>query len=197
MAVDRQGKAWVLFDDTQMFQIDTTNAACAKSKYVPAQSAAFSKFGMGFSANAANSTDETLYLASYDGIGLGKLSFPGMKVSVVGAYDKLNTAAEPTGTGDGKLFGFFLSSPVQVAELDKTNGHILSQAPQPGVSIGAAWAFAFWGGDFWLFTSPNGVSSQVDRYQPKVKNTTTVVPSVGFNIVGAGVSTCAPIDMPK
>jgi hypothetical protein len=197
MAVDRQGMAWVLYDDAQLFKVDTSNAACAKTSYQPSQLGGFSKFGMGFATNDGMSTDETLYLASYDGVGIAKLSFPALKVTSVGAYNKLSGPAELTGTGDGKLYGFFLTNPVQVAQIDKNSGKILSQAPQASVQIGAAWAFAFWGGDFWLFTSPNGFSSQVDRYQPSKKTTDTVVQSVGFNIVGAGVSTCAPVVNPN
>jgi hypothetical protein len=63
------------------------------------------------------------------------------------------------------------------------------------VDIGSAWAFAFWGGDFWLFTAP-GVASRVDRYRPSDGSTVTMKSNVGFNIVGAGVSTCAPLTSP-
>lgn len=45
--------------------------------------------------------------------------------------------------------------------------------------------------------APNGTSSQIDRYQPAVKTTTTVKSNLGFKIVGAGVSTCAPLVAPK
>ena len=89
------------------------------------------------------------------------------------------------------------AAPVNVAEIDKSSGAILSQAPQPTVTIGSAWAFAFWGGDFWLFTNPSGITSQVDRYQPSTGQTTTVKQNVGLSIVGAGVSTCAPIEPPS
>ena len=66
------------------------------------------------------------------------------------------------------------------------------------MEIGDAWAFAFWGGHFWLFTNPNMMgSSQVDRYDPSANTTTTEVNSVGFRIVGAGVSTCAPVTPPR
>ena len=49
-----------------------------------------------------------------------------------------------------------------------------------------------------MFTNPNlGTSSQVDRYDPINKTTNTEVASVGFRIVGAGVSTCAPLTPPN
>ena len=54
----------------------------------------------------------------------------------------------------------------------------------------AAFAFSFWGGDFYIFTS-TGSSSVVTRYDPLAKTSTNVA-SHPSTIVGAGVSTCAP-----
>ena len=150
---------------------------------------------MGFASDDAMGTSETLYVAAFTGSGLGKIDFPSMKLSTVGPFENAD-AGELTGTGDGRLFGFFISTPVTVSEIDKKTGGILSVSPQPTVNIGGGWAFAFWGGDFWLFTSPNSVTSQVDRYQPSQKITKTMS-QVNFKIVGAGVSTCAPVDVPK
>ena len=197
MAVDRSSMAWVLFNDGQLFKVDIVNgAACTSTNYLPNQVSGFNQFGMGFVSDTPGGSNETLYLGSYDGVGIARFDFQSMTVVPVGAYDLLSGAAEMTGTGDARLFGFFLSTPTLVAEIDKTNGHILSQAPQPTVDIGSAWAFAFWGGDFWLFTCPNMASSQVDQYRPSTQATTTVVTNVGFEIVGAGVSTCAPVEPP-
>jgi hypothetical protein len=67
-------------------------------------------------------------------------------------------------------------------------------ATLPGVDLGGAWAFAFWGGDFYLFTAPggNGTSSLVTRYRPSDGSVTQVAMAPGVTIVGAGVSPCAP-----
>jgi hypothetical protein len=40
-------------------------------------------------------------------------------------------------------------------------------------------------------------SSQVDRFDPMTNTTTTVVHSADLRIVGAGVSTCAPVEPPQ
>jgi hypothetical protein len=196
MAVDRNGTAWVLFDDSQIFAVSVTDASCKKTAYIPSLNFDFSLFGMGFASDDAMGSSETLYVASYSGYGLAKIALPSMTLTPIGPYKNGGGSAELTGTGDGRLFGFFTTSPVSVAELDKKTSTILSSAPQPSVNIGGGWAFAFWGGDFWLFTAPNGVTSQVDRYSPS-KQTTTTVAQVNFKIVGAGVSTCAPVEQPK
>jgi hypothetical protein len=195
MAVDRKGIAWILFEDGHIYHVDVKTADCNQSAYAPGQ-LGYLTFGMGFVSNGVGSIDETLYVADYLGKGLAKIDTATMTLSAVGPWDKLTGAAELTGTGDARLFGFYNDLPIIVAEIDKSNGKILSQAPQPSVEVGFGWAFAFWGGDFWLFTSPTG-DSQIDRYQPSNGTTTTVKVGLGTNIVGAGVSTCAPFEPPK
>jgi hypothetical protein len=193
MAVDRQGIAWVLFSDGRIFHVDVKTVACSPTNFVAGQQG-FTTFGMGFVSDAVGSDQETLYVGDYLGKGLGKIDTTTMTLTFVGPYDALQGAAEMTGTGDARLYGFFQYSPIIIAEIDKSNAHIISQAPQPTVNIGSGWAFAFWGGDFWLFTSPNLGNSQIDRYQPSTGMTTTVKTNLGTNIVGAGVSTCAPYE---
>ena len=195
MAVDRQGTAWILFNDGNIFHVDTLTASCSATGYQPGQQG-WSTFGMGFVSDTVGSEAETLYVAEYFGAGIGKIDPQELTLSVVAPFDAINTAAELTGTGDSRLYGFFQGSPIIIAEIDKSNGHIISQAPQPTVNIGSGWAFAFWGGDFYLFTSPTG-DSQIDRYRPSDGTTTTVLTNIGDNIVGAGVSTCTPTEPPE
>ena len=57
-----------------------------------------------------------------------------------------------------------------------------------------AWAFAFWGGDFWIFLTKGSETAttvyQIDGMTGTIKGTTA---APGRTIVGAGVSTCAPV----
>jgi hypothetical protein len=61
----------------------------------------------------------------------------------------------------------------------------------PGIDIAGGWAFAFWGGDFYTFTAPSG-NTLVQRYRPSDGSVVTVSSLAGRQVVGAGVSTCAP-----
>jgi hypothetical protein len=58
----------------------------------------------------------------------------------------------------------------------------------------SAWAFAFWGGDFWVFlqrdTDP---STSVYHVNGTTGSMTTALSNTSRTIVGAGVSTCAPV----
>jgi hypothetical protein len=201
MAVDRNGTAWVVFTDGSLWNVDTTNAHCTSTAYVPGQSG-FTTFGMGFSSNAVGSVDETLFVSdssefSGSTMGLAKIDTTTLALTPIGMYDKLNARAEMTGTGDARLFGAFEGTPYIVAQIDKTDAKILSEAPQNAISYApdtSNFAFAFWGGDFWLFVGP-GTSTDVFHYQVS-SGVTTKVKSVSFEIVGAGVSTCAPITPP-
>ena len=198
MAVARDGTAHVVFNDGHLFRVDTETGACSASRFATGQSG-FTAFGMGFMQD--DGTEELFISASsyMGGVGyqLGRMKFSGMSVDVVGVYDEISARSELTGTGDGRLFGAFEGQPYIIAEIDPDNARILSQAPQDAVSYPpntSNFAFAFWGGNFWLFAGP-GSSTDVFRYDPK-HGTTEKVSRQPFAVVGAGVSTCAPIEFP-
>jgi hypothetical protein len=201
MAVDRNAQAWVVFSDGSLARVDTKNAHCTPTTFAPGQSG-FTTFGMGFSSNAPGSAEETLFVSesSFGGttIGLGRIDIPTLKLIPIGKYDKVNARAEMTGTGDARLFAAFEGTPYNVAEIQKSDAKVLSQAPQTAVSYppgSSNFAFAFWGGDFWLFVGP-GTKTDVFQYKP-MTGVTTKVQSITAAIVGAGVSTCAPTKPPS
>jgi hypothetical protein len=204
MAVDRQAQAWLLTDDGNLWRVDTSNAACSPTSYVP--SPTYRVFGMGFAADGPVDRlyvhDNSPYYATDDVTfdGLGVLDTATLALSVIGPYGELEPQRlELTGTSDGHLHAFLpdLVPPV-IVELDKSTASILSIAEQPGVDgqMGG-FAFAHWGGDFWMFYSMGPVTpSFVARYRPSDASTTIVKSDVPFIVVGAGVSTCAPIAPP-
>lgn len=199
MSVDRTGTAWVLFDDGKLYKVKTSDATCTLTGYLPGQQG-FSTFGMGFVSDQAGGDTETLYVTEADIFGngskLAKLDTATLKLTVIGTYDTIVGGADATGTGDGKLYGFFRTSPVAVAQIDKASA-MTTLVGNPAVTIGSAWAFAFWGGSFWLFTKPGFTGSQLDKFDPTTGLTSNVSTNIGFTVVGAGVSTCAPTEPPS
>jgi hypothetical protein len=200
MAVDRSGTAWVNYSDGSLFKVSTANASCTATTFEPGQSG-FVKFGMAFATNGPNTEDETLYVCGITGQnggkGLAKIDLGTMKLTTIGDFsgNLRSLGAELTGTGDGRLFGFFTTSPnatlAQIAEADAaTSGNV----DLNGVQTGNAWAFSFWGGDFWFYTSTGFEPSTVTRLRASSDNQIAVAKADvgGFRIVGAGVSTCAP-----
>jgi len=201
MAVDRNANAWVVYTDGSLYKVDTKTAGCSPTSFAPGQSG-FITFGMGFSTDGPGSSHDTLFVSDSDFAGTTKglaiVDTQSLVLTPVGMYDQINARAEMTGTGDGKLYGAFEGSPYVVSEIDKSNAKILSQAPQNPIQYppgGSNFAFAFWGGSFWLFVGP-GSKTDVFQFDPAA-NTTTLRTSVTQVIVGAGVSTCAPIEPPK
>ena len=201
MAVDRQGIAWVRHSDMTVWKVSTTDLSCEATKFQsPAE--AFVKFGMGFATESKGGSAETLYLSDSNGAGLARLDTKTLAMSFIGPYtgDLAGTPSELTGTGDGKLYGFFITQPAQIGEISKATGDIMNPKPLPGVYAGTAWAFSFYGGDFFIYTSSDGASglpkdnggSDVTKYSPADGSVTVVKSKIGFKIVGAGVSTCAP-----
>jgi hypothetical protein len=191
MAVDRKGTAWVLFSDGRMFKVSTKDASCKSTSFVADQEG-FHTFGMAFDADAPGSTSETLYVADYDAKGIAKIDTSTLKLTFVGDYGGASPGAgELTGRGDARLFAFFNDVPTRVAEINRTTGNVMGSKTVPGLTVGSGWAFAHWGGDFWLFTAPTG-SSQVTQFTFETGVAKNVKTGLGYIIVGAGVSTCAP-----
>lgn len=202
MSVDRNGVAWVVYGDGEMFKVNITTAKCEASNYVPGSSGAL-QFGMGFSTDKPGSDTEKLFLAANDST---------MDLSSVDTAHDLKphhlgtlTAAEDqnpelTGTSEARLFGFYPSivSPSFVQEINRSNGSpvgkkwFLGSDPLGQVS---AYAFAQWGGVFYIFATvddgfeENSTVRTIDRTTGKYR---TIMSHLGYRISGAGVSTCAP-----
>ncbi len=207
MAVDRNAVAWVNYVDNNglgdsagaIYKVSTTDASCEPAPTINLTSGWY-RSGMGFSTDGVDTDNETLFITSI-GIGgsLGRIDMGSQSVVPVGNFSGqfANQSAELTGTGDGRLYAFFTSVPVEVAEINKSNAGTISNVPLPTVEVPNAWAFSFWGGDFYLYTASFG-DSRVNRYRP---SDGTVDPNymtnIGFRIVGAGVSTCAPLTPPR
>jgi len=202
MAVDRKGIAYVLYQGTLgenagIYRVSTATAACTRTAFDPS-SLGFGTFGMGFSTDQGGPA-ETLYIAG-DGRtgsgfgGLGSIDLTTFKATRLRDFQPSIERAELTGTGAGDLYAFY-SGPFETAsfvgQIDKATARVVAENELTSVSQGQGWAFAFWGGDFWLFTSPTGGASFVTQYRPSDKST-KVVATLGNVVVGAGVSTCAP-----
>jgi hypothetical protein len=211
MAVDRNAVAWVNYVGTMgnrdsagvIFQVSTKDASCAP---MPAMNlpAGWYRLGMGYSTNGgAGTTAETLFVSGNqggNGPGVASVDLATATLTPVGPFTGALAGqdAELTGTGDGRLFGYFTTSPVQVGEIDKATGATPMPVPMTGVAAPSDWAFSFWGAHFYLYAAPGqGNGSDVIDYDPATGSiNTSYMTGIGFTIVGAGVSTCAPVVMP-
>jgi hypothetical protein len=188
MAVDRTGTAYVEYDNGLVFQVSTATASCEPTSFVPQNT--FTNFGMGYVVVGA-APNEELFLVSTGGA-LGTLDTMSFMVDEIAVTQPKIPSAELTGTGDGHLYAYYASGNTggsTIAELDPMTGQVIAADPI-AADRGTGWAFAFWGGDFWIFTTP--ASEQTTLMYDPVAKTSTVVAHYGSSIVGAGVSTCAP-----
>jgi len=201
--VDRRGVAYVLFSSGTLFRVSTRTGACETTPLVPGAGGFPTVFGMGYASDSTGN-GETLYVAGnpMDPAGnplpsiLGTLDTTAYAVTPIAAFSPPTGQPELTGTGAGKLFGFYATTPSDsaISGIDVTSAQLTSTVGLPGVAQGGAWAFGFWGGDFYVFTAPDGpaTSSVVTRYRPADGSITEIAMTPGLTIVGAGVSTCAP-----
>jgi hypothetical protein len=213
MAVDREANAWVnyvsddgLGDDTGgwVYKVSTANASCASAPSVTINDSQWYRLGMGFSSDTSGGTTETLFVTGTGtqgggtSPGLGSINLSTFTLDPLGQFtgdNKLSgQSAELTGTGDARLFGFFTTSPVRVAQLSKV-GAVMTDWPVAGVPTPSAWAFSFWGGAFYLYTSSDGLTnSTVTRFDPTTQQVDSTYQLTAPDVIdGAGVSTCAPV----
>ena len=197
MSVDRAGTAYVVFNDGHLFRVSTADARCAATTHVPNQGG-WLTFGLGFPANRTD-PGERLYVTEADfmgpSLGLGWIDTTSVRLTIVGPYSQTLGRSELTGTRDGRLFAFSLDTTAgsNLSEIDPTSARVVSSVHLAVGTPNSAWAGAFYGGDFYLFTTPPpGVGTTVTRYRP-ADGSLVVVSTLTETVVGAGVSTCAPM----
>jgi hypothetical protein len=204
MSIDRDGKAWVLYSSGEIMNVSLTDASCTASPYT-AGAGGMKLFGMGYVTDTAGGDTEKLFIA-----GGGVAAAAGGKLASIDTHGAMYTpvqhgnvpsdsdnSPELSGTNEARLFGFFpvLHSPSFVEELDPTTGAAIGSKFNLGTSgLGnevEAWAFAQWGGKFYVFVTSDDDSTVrvIDR---TTGNYTLALDGIANEIVGAGVSTCAP-----
>jgi hypothetical protein len=198
MAVDRMARAWVLYTSGEIFHVDTQNAQCSATGYVGRQGPML-LFGMAFRTDGPMADTEKLYLAGGNPDaqqGSGNLavvdpnSYMQTLVGPIGPQGDFS--AELTGTGAAELFGFWPGDTAFVQQIDVATGQGAGTPFNVGsLGIAEAWAFAQWGGAFYLFITSGG-SSNVVKVDKTSGMVTTPLMNTGHRVVGAGVSTCAP-----
>jgi hypothetical protein len=196
MAVDQNAVAWVAFHDGNMFKVDTTTGNCQATSFVPSQHG-LTEFGMGFVFDPSTGLD-TLFIAGGANTGmrsstLATVSFPGLVVTPVGTVDA--GFPEMSGTGDGQLWGFIpadasASYTAALVKLSTRSGVTLESHEYTDLTGGVSWAMKFWGGNFWIFLGSSVY--KVPRETPELIQP-VILDTKRAQIVGAGVSTCAPL----
>ena len=194
MAVDRMGVAWINYHSGFVHRASIVDGKCVPgAKPIGAPKA----FGMGFVTDGPQAETEKLFVASIEDTGFAELEVAANRPRwrPVGNFSGAKNP-ELTGTGGGQLFGFFPSDDGKafISEIDKSSGALVGKPLEVGAPVGhvEAWAFAHWGGRFYVFVTIDG-NSMVIEVDGKTRESKRVREKLPARIVGAGVSTCAPL----
>lgn len=203
MAVDRNARAYVLYSSGEIFLVSTSDASCKPTTFKWGQRG-FEQFGMGFVSDAPGSDNETLFIAGgaydyQDGGNLGTIDVKTLLVTNIAAVHTMGQSLpELTGTGKAELYGYYPGSSPFVAQIEKTTAKNLQSWKMPSI-LGdpRAWAFAQWGGRFYIFITVelDGGSepSYVYELDPMTGTAREFLTFTKYKVVGAGVLTCAPV----
>jgi hypothetical protein len=199
MAVSRDDVAYVLYWNGNggcvgVNAVDIHTGECLGLTSFTCGAGGFTTFGMGFATDSAGPTVEKLYIGKAVSAGqssqLASVDTSTWTVTPIGA---IAGTPELTGNQDGELWAFFawIATP-KVAQLDKATAAESNVVELSQLSGNAAFAFAYWGGDFYLFHAPATGNTTVYRLHDGALETWVTPDQTGFQVVGAGVSTCAP-----
>jgi hypothetical protein len=197
MGVDRTANAWVLYDSGELFRVQINNSLmCTKTTW--ASPMGLTDFGMGFSTDTPGGSTDSLFIGGgasqeQSSFSLAKVDTTSMTAMIVGTEPIL---PEMTGNSNAELWGFLPDANTsKVVQFDKTNGSILTSYDEPTLAgTMTGYAFAHWGGDYWVFLIRNGEpSTSVYQVNGMTGAITSTTPTTNRTIVGAGVSTCAPL----
>jgi len=194
MGVANDGIAWVLYNTGRVYRVSIVDARCVKAGD-PDEGP--ETFGMGFASVGA--TAEKLFVAANDSskmlAQLDTMATPIAWRPIAAITANQSRSPELTGTADGKLFGYFPEEGTGgfVQELDTKTGAPVGARMPLGIKVGEieAYAFAHWGGVFYIFITAEHVSS-AHSINRKTGKHAVVRERTPFEVVGAGVSTCAP-----
>jgi hypothetical protein len=207
MTVDRRGVGWVLFHSGRMFRVSVVTGACLGE--VAFEDSVPMMFGQAFVRDVAASPPQEVLMISVN---------DDRPSSRLGALDLARTPASwraigplPAGwiytpdlttTADGRLFAY--APPARAARGDA--GLVQELSPRTGKPVGRAmkveagdasgsamaWALAHWGGTFYVFLTLND-DTRVYAVDRKTRASRLVRAGLPVPILGAGVSTCAPL----
>lgn len=227
MGVDRQRGAWITWSAAhdgekdpaykRLDRIDLGTGACeADVGPLPTTDNWGSPLGMAFVADAQDSPSETLYFVD-TGTYLHTADDALGRWWTLGPEGRTFSGVELTGSGDGRMFSLIMNytgpfehectaedpcgPTVRLAEVDRSDTSTVSMLDLEAIEAFAldpgGFAFAYWGGHIWVFISRDFGPTQVFDHDPETQTTTMVVDGGVQGVVGAGVSTCAPLVLPE
>jgi hypothetical protein len=199
LGVDRAGFAYVIFRVGSLYRISLATGDCARTGYRTNDLIS----GMAFVTDPEGAGN-TLFVARdvFDaGSVLATLDPAELAMTDIAPFSPSLGSVELTGTGDGRLFAFFAAADAGgsiITEIDPATAKVIAESPLPDIAEGVGWAFAFWGGRFYIFTTASGgtMTTLAQEWDPATQRITTVATLPGDWILAAGVSTCAPVAPP-
>ncbi|MBL8949357.1 MAG: choice-of-anchor D domain-containing protein [Myxococcaceae bacterium] len=199
MNLDQNATAWVVFGDGKLFKVDVATAACTPTSFVAGQSG-FTGFGMGSLFDAMTGRDTHYISGGANDHSFATLDLTTLMVRRIGDIDA--PRAELAGTGDGQLWAYAPAFATDTGNpfldrLDPVTGATLEHHELSDIDSNGGYAIKFWGGAFYVFIGSDVWKVQRSSLVPGMLEPTSPPTKVftrpGLQVVGAGVSTCAPV----
>jgi hypothetical protein len=201
MALSQDNVIYSLFADAAIYRIDRQSGYCVRTAFAPRASGPFDRFGMAFVSEPESGRKVLFVLdpqsdpSGQRGLATIDTDQPSLDLHRIAPLSpRLDSAAELTGTPDGRLFVLApMRGAARILPLDKSTARLGAAAAVDLPSDTGAFAFAYLPDEFWIFSSPRtGGTTRVHRYNPTTASPAQqVVAMDGRVVVGAGVANCA------
>jgi hypothetical protein len=200
MTVSRRNVGYASAHEGGLFTVDLLTGFCMPTPFDPVRYG-ITSYGMGFVADPVPA-GERLYVVPHDALDrvniLGTIDVYGtFDFTEIGRFEPPLPPTEVSGTSDGRLYAVHVGDASTNGEaflIDKTSGAVLDRFELPiDRRVYHAFHFAFWRGSFYIFIAyETDLHSRVIRYTPGDRQAEEIA-IVEPIVVGAGVSTCAPL----
>lgn len=204
MTVDRSGRAWLFDQGGALYHVDTSDASCTGTTFevdqtefeflaatfvydVTSTSTTTPQERLLVSGGPSNNGDGENWSNEIATIDPDTLAFT--ELQRVGS----GGAVLLTSSGDGRLWSIAnVDGEAGLFPTEPSTGEVRAQDGGFPAEVGSQSSIVFWGGRFYVFTANGDSGTLVHTYTPST-DAWELVMALEEQIVGSGVSTCAPV----
>jgi hypothetical protein len=191
MSVARSGEAYVLDDGGRLYKVDLATLMCMPTPWL---GLGFTAFGMAFATDTIGGTNDRLYIAGSNPLTLASVDLTTFTPTSIGTLMGASLP-ELTGNQNAELWALFPNEDMpKLVKLDRATAAAVQTFAEPDLKNASDYAVASWGGSLWAFVARDKQHPTiVYQLDPTTGAIVGMTPTTDRFVVGAGVSTCAPV----
>lgn len=204
MTVDRSGRAWLFDQGGALYHVNTEDASCTATTFEMAQDE-FEFLGAAFrldlTSDSLATPDEVLFVSGGPTNHADEVRNWSDQLAVIDTDTLAFTTLPRTGAGQPVIVStdgagnLWAVSEGELVAADPSTGTLASSGHEVPAMVGFQSSYVFWGGKFYFFLPGDEGATVVYTLEAGSGAWEEVLTLDTLEIVGSGVSTCAPVDL--